>query len=144
MVTKEKSGWSARSSWYDESGNRKRKLKTGLTTKKAALEWERQYIETHTGRPADADTMTVHQLLITYIKACKLHGRAANAIRGYKDCAALLDRELGTLPISKLNRISVKTAYANLCKTTAKKERRCGAEQSLMRTAYSRLPAIMP
>lgn len=121
MVTKEKSGWSARASWYDEAGNRKRKLKTGFPTKKAALEWERQYIESHAGRPADADTMTVHQLLIAYIEACKLRGRAANTIRGYEDCAALLDRELGPVPISKLNRISVETAYANLRKTTSKK-----------------------
>lgn len=121
MVTKEKLGWSARASWYDEAGNRKRKLKTGFPTKKAALEWERQYIESHAGRPADADTMTVHQLLIAYIEACKLRGRAANTIRGYEDCAALLDRELGPVPISKLNRISVETAYANLRKATSKK-----------------------
>lgn len=121
MVTKEKSGWSARASWYDEAGNRKRKLKTGFPTKKAALEWERQYIESHAGRPADADTMTVHQLLIAYIEACKLRGRAANTIRGYEDCAALLDRELGPVPISKLNRISVETAYANLRKAKSKK-----------------------
>lgn len=121
MVTKGKSGWSARASWYDEAGNRKRKLKTGFPTKKAALEWERQYIESHAGRPADADTMTVHQLLIAYIEACKLRGRAANTIRGYEDCAALLDRELGPVPISKLNRISVETAYANLRKAKSKK-----------------------
>lgn len=121
MVTKEKSGWSARASWYDEAGNRKRKLKTGFPTKKAALEWERQYIESHAGRPADADTMTVHQLLIAYIEACKLRGRAANTIRGYEDCAALLDRELGSVPISKLNRIGVETAYANLRKAKSKK-----------------------
>lgn len=121
MVQKDKSGWSARASWYDEAGNRKRKLKTGFPTKKAALEWERQYIETHAGRPADADTMTVQQLLAAYIEACRMRGRAANTIRGYEGCTALLNNELGAVPISKLNRIRVEAAYANIAQLTTKK-----------------------
>ena len=121
MVQKEKSGWAARASWYDEAGNRKRKMKTGFATKKGAQEWERQYIEKHAGRPADADTMTVQQLLEAYIEACRMRGRAPNTIRGYQECASLLNRELGAVPISKLNRILVETAYANLSRLSTKK-----------------------
>lgn len=109
-------GWCARASWQDSAGKRHRKYKRGFRLKREAEAWEKDYAEKHSNKPMDAETMTVSRLLDAYISVCEAAGRSTNTITGYHACEKRINRFLGDVPVSKLSKIVIETAYANMAK----------------------------
>lgn len=106
-------GWRARASYIDAAGVRHQKSKSWFARKKDAQAWEDEYIKANAGAPADADTLTVAELLTQYLKL-REPVISPNTYYGYENCARRITAHLGDMPIRQLNRLRIESAYADM------------------------------
>lgn len=106
-------GWRARASYVDAAGNRHQKSKSWFARKKDAQEWESEYIKSNAGIPTDADTLTVGELLMQYLRL-REPVISPNTYYGYQNCVQRITAHLGDVLVRRLNRLQIESAYADM------------------------------
>ena len=90
-----------------------RKANHGSPVKKDAQEWESEYIKSNAGIPPDANTLTVGELLMQYLRL-REPVISPNTYYGYQNCVQRITAHLGDVLVRRLNRLQIESAYADM------------------------------
>ena len=115
MVEKKGKTWSARASWVDSSGKRRRKHKGGFLLKRDAEQWEQEYIRTHSELATDAEDIKLGEFLDKYLLA-KKPAISYNTYAGYSVCINRIKRFCCDRKLRSLKRLDYELIFQAMAK----------------------------
>ena len=115
MVEKKSKTWSARASWVDSSGKRRRKHKGGFLLKRDAEQWEQEYIRTHSELATDAEDIKLGEFLDKYLLA-KKPAISYNTYAGYSVCINRIKRFCCDRKLRSLKRLDYELIFQTMAK----------------------------
>ena len=99
--------WAARAYWYDDTGTRRSKYKSGFRTKVAAESWEAETVAAMTNTPEAPPAVTLADIHAAYLTRLQNHDASPRTVQYYKDSARVYMPHLGSTPVADITPLMV-------------------------------------